>query len=138
MIPVDDLVAWLTKIWDVQEKLASIEMITSAPFREKPGFTVAYLWTREVANENGTVVSSRLAPGAPTPTEVLARIAADRQILALHKMEAWGSSEPGCILCHEDYDWGPETVAGPCETVKLLAQPYADHPGFEEAWRVTA
>lgn len=66
-----------------------------------------------------------------TPTAVLARIAADRQILALHV----GSHEcPGELGW-----WGPDTNAGDwCPTARLLAVPYAERPGYREEWRPDA
>lgn len=39
----------------------------------------------------------------------------------------------GCSTCH---DWDGMTEAlGNCETLRALAQPYADHPDYREEWR---
>lgn len=82
------------------------------------------------------------------PASVLARIAADRQILALHHpdrvLENWYWLERQCAECgHRWHRWIPDTpptVIGPetgCPTVRLLALPYADRPGFRDEWRVS-
>jgi hypothetical protein len=49
------------------------------------------------------------------PARVLAEVEAKRAILAHHELHA----EPF-----------------PCRTMKLLAQPYADRPGWREEWRL--
>lgn len=54
---------------------------------------------------------------------VLAECDAKRRIVALHP-EMLESCQ-GCA--HE---------AHPCRTLRALAQPYVDHPGFDPAWRV--
>lgn len=40
----------------------------------------------------------------------------------------------GCDQCESDSHYDIE-YRGWCETVRLLAQPYADRPGYDEAWR---
>lgn len=76
------------------------------------------------------------------PARVLAEIAAKRAILDLHELVTphddddlapWRESQPGLQLCRE-CDWKPF----PCPTVRLLAQPYADHPDFDPTWRTEA
>lgn len=73
------------------------------------------------------------------PARVLAEVAAKRAILAEHKHAP--ATEPstddfGCQICAYDrgdcvlYGWGW------CNTVRLLAAPYADHPDYDPAWRV--
>lgn len=37
-----------------------------------------------------------------------------------------------CAICWWD---GPRAQAYPCETLMLLALPYADHPDYREEWR---
>lgn len=69
------------------------------------------------------------------PARVLREIDAKRQLLALH--------EPGeteyvdgdvCMVC-EDLDVGDEGPFYPCKTLRLLALPYADRPGYQDDWR---
>lgn len=64
---------------------------------------------------------------------VLAEIDAKRRILDLHH-ETEMESEPdhdrlgaGCAECHH-FDW-------PCDTIRLLALPYAGRDGYREEWR---
>lgn len=67
------------------------------------------------------------------PARVLADVAAKRAILALHS---------GVIVCDVCRDISPYLAAGdsggapwPCDTILLLAQPFADHPDFDPAWK---
>lgn len=64
------------------------------------------------------------------PERYVAECAAKRAIVELHE-DVRGS----CMTC------GAITAIGykedwPCDTIKALAQPYADHPDFDEAWRL--
>lgn len=69
-----------------------------------------------------------------TPSRVLREVAAKRELLELHYD---GNPGPGdihyCGTCHDYYmhqaeDW-------PCETVRVLASAFSDHPDFNEEWR---
>jgi hypothetical protein len=55
------------------------------------------------------------------PARVLAEVAAKRAILELHK-----NIDGLCDRCYMD--------RAPCETVRLLAQPFAGRPGWREEW----
>jgi hypothetical protein len=69
------------------------------------------------------------------PAYVLADIAANRAILKLHKRFQVETERPGCDLCsYRDLD---EQLIGdwPCQTLHLLALPFADHPDYDEEWR---
>lgn len=71
-----------------------------------------------------------------TPSAVLADIAAKRAIVAAHPMEyldAWGTSV--CTTCTSDLNPTWTEGGGPCTTLRLLAQPYAEHPDYGPAWR---
>lgn len=74
------------------------------------------------------------------PARVLAEVAAKRRIVELHtpkdppglhlcpvcvSWEIWRSQEPGESLPLDD---------APCETLRLLALPFADHPAYETEW----
>lgn len=72
------------------------------------------------------------------PARVLAEVEAKRRILDLHAPSADGSECEYCSnLCHSGSGlWCPDPHAPyPCETVRLLALPYADQPGYLEEWR---
>jgi hypothetical protein len=71
-----------------------------------------------------------------------ADIEAKRKILALHASgPEYGyldySGEvmytPACVQCGTA---GEFDVPWPCETLRLLAEPYSGTPGYDEAWRV--
>lgn len=69
-----------------------------------------------------------------SPARILREVAAKRELLELHYD---GNPGPGdvhyCGTCHDYYmhqaeDW-------PCETVRVLASAFSDHPDFDEEWR---
>lgn len=117
----DDIAAWLTQIWDEEEQSARFAHDLAASIDYG---IVDFQWVRFVRDALGGMVRSHsFDAGAPSPASVLARIVADRKILALH---VGGSYPDECGLCNESL---------PCETVRLLAEPYADRPGYNEQWR---
>jgi hypothetical protein len=93
------------------------------------------------------------------PARVLAEVSSKRAILDLHKPchvegDPWsctdghygseglgldGAQPARCGVCWGD-EWdmggGPQLMASPCPTLLAVAQPYADHPDFDPAWRV--
>jgi hypothetical protein len=67
------------------------------------------------------------------PARVLRKVAADRLILDLHFPDTTRYVEP---QCHECSGCGCCSVDWPCDTVKLVALPYAAQPEYGEAWLV--
>ncbi|MFJ9037448.1 DUF6221 family protein [Streptomyces sp. NPDC102406] len=68
------------------------------------------------------------------PARVLREVDAKRQTLALHSVS--GGHECSTRDARGDIDhctWIMEAEA--CTTVRLLALPYADRPGYKETWR---
>jgi hypothetical protein len=78
------------------------------------------------------------------PSRVLAECAAKRAIIELHADGRADLRYPGddlddeiagmpayCVRCEVDH----QGERWPCETLRLLAAPYADRPGFLEEWR---
>ena len=139
----DDLVAWLTQIWDEQEKM--VQAAIDDDGGQDGGFEDEFdrlTKGREIAGPLAFEPSFAEACArmivANTPKLALARIAADRQILALHGVE-W-RQRPEHEIGDSDDPWCPTCLdeAWPCPTLCLLAQPYADRPGFRDEWRVTA
>jgi hypothetical protein len=74
------------------------------------------------------------------PARVLAECASKRRIVELHphteRVIAEGyigaNAGFGCEVCH---DWDGVTEGlGNCDTLRALAQPYADRPGWQEGW----
>lgn len=41
-----------------------------------------------------------------------------------------------CDQCYHDRDYGSIPDKEPCLTLRLLAQPFRDHPDFDPAWAV--
>jgi hypothetical protein len=63
-----------------------------------------------------------------SPWRVLEECRAKRELVELHDEN---SSIPGretlsCWVCGDDY---------PCQTLRIMAIPYADHPQFHPGWR---
>lgn len=124
-----DLVTWLTQVWDEDEALATSALdLSKVHIPTGDGYEIRYTWMRELLL-NDKLQSGWTMEAASTPASVLTRVAADRKILALHA-QTWDQGRyETCDTC-----WGE----WPCVTARLLAQPYADREGWQEAWRVTA
>ena len=73
------------------------------------------------------------AAGVRAGQMLLAEVAKDRAILALHR--------PGhgdlCRIC-DPLAFLPAVMAYPCQTVRLLAAIDADHPDFDPSWKPVA
>lgn len=73
------------------------------------------------------------------PDRVQAECDAKRRILKLHEPRDWDEGvgpdvpkgTPVCTTCGDGEFW---SVAHPCDTLRLLALPYADHPDYREEW----
>jgi hypothetical protein len=66
----------------------------------------------------------------------MADVAAKRQILAMHKRTATRAGDRLIEHCSCQDDWS--TIFGrywPCDTLSLLALPYAGHPDYREEWK---
>lgn len=132
MTPVDDLAAWLTQVWDEQEKREAgryrpregMELAEASPTDDGDMFIRWERGGRPEFLSREEYVSQFLEP-APDPF-TLARIAADRQILArcLKVLSLPASAW--------EYSDAPDLAEA---TIRDLAQPYASHPGFREEWR---
>lgn len=94
----------------------------------------SYPWGSE-----GTELQFMAGPGHPS--RVLAEVAARRRIVEMHtpkgrtglhlcpvcvSWEMWLSQEPGGALPLDD---------APCDTLRLLALPYAEHPDYRQEWK---
>lgn len=66
----------------------------------------------------------------PDPRRALAEVAAKRAIVDLHPIP--------CLSCAVGVPDPDEYGDLPCPTLLYLAQPYAEHVGWDEAWRVDA
>lgn len=60
-----------------------------------------------------------------------------------HEEDKYISDEPACRQCTTSTQkwritsmWDTaERIVAPCDTIRILAQPYADRPGFRTEWR---
>ncbi|MFF3911985.1 DUF6221 family protein [Streptomyces sp. NPDC001852] len=60
------------------------------------------------------------------PAQVLRELQAKRALLEEHRMRDDGT----CRTCRE-----AACPRSPCTTLRLLAVPYAGHPGYDDSWR---
>ena len=73
------------------------------------------------------------------PARVLAEVEAKRQIMGLHPVIGGWEDEDGhdrglgCECCGHSEEYSDR--GGWCETLRLLALSYADHPDYRDAWR---
>jgi len=89
------------------------------------------------------IVAHQLTHAYPDQVFRLAECASKRAIVALHYAAATYQRKNGRLLktptgwyCDEcQWDEGP-VGEYPCTTLRLLAVPYADRPGYDEAWRL--
>ena len=88
---------------------------------------------------DGTAVAEHIA--RHDPARVLAECEAKRRIVELHwGRRTWVEAEspvPGayvCDFCSAD-DAPPDWTLYPCDHLRLLALPYADHDSYQESWR---
>lgn len=69
------------------------------------------------------------------PARVLRDVEAKRAILRAHWRDNDGAG-PVCYTCGDaDPNTGKREGEWPCETLRLLALPFADHKDFDESWR---
>lgn len=111
----------------------------SVALHVRPGGNMVVTWYRHPAE--GWDDMAKLRDWANTENgwtqeRVLREIEAKRQLIDEHQDVNDGS----CSTC-VDGEWGYPTHGGsspqrfPCKTLRLLALPYADRPGYMEEWR---
>ncbi|WP_406200107.1 DUF6221 family protein [Streptomyces sp. NBC_01017] len=131
----EELVQWLGEQLDEDERTARR---AGDSFRQigETGVIVAAEGDRaeECASANWAGVAEHIV--RHDPARVLREIDAKRQILALHiPFRVDGDPWPGCSTCSWRNDMEDLQVQYPCATLRLLALPYADRPGYREEWR---
>lgn len=143
--PLADLTEWLIGILNADEKSAK-SRYTFNPNAPAVSVTTGpdegWVTVSRGDSDLGTYMTwdeyrSTYCIPAPADPRVLARIAADRQILALHVPTDWGDC-PRCVRETSHDDDGVEYSvyeSHPCTTTRLLASAYADHPGYQESWK---
>jgi hypothetical protein len=127
----NDLASWLL------EQIAADEQVARAAISEgKPYFAVKG-WASFDADLGDYVMfdwppGSGEAPDVSLPARVLAECEAKRRIIELHDRphECSTYDHNGDI---DNCTWVLQSED--CSTVRLLALPYADRPGYDESWR---
>ena len=114
----DPLEEYFGENWDGDER--TITLITREEFDTHSVGPLAHSVLSYV-EEVRTVDAAHIA--RHDPARVLAEVDAKRRTLNLHPLRSDGR------ICNEDED------IYPCETVRLLALPYADRPGYRQEWR---
>ena len=134
---MDDLVRWLGEQLDEDERIA--RGATDGPWTR---------WQGGRLHGFGDLIHPVLTPGQKPgakavivtaswldadhiaewdPARVLREIDTKRRIIDEHTLNGWV-----CSTC-DDGEVPPQ--AFPCPTLRLLALPYADRPGYREEWR---
>lgn len=150
-IPDLTLAAFLLARLDEDERIA--RAVTSTPWRRGTGTAAAeggegwdqdVVWrTFEVEGDAGLYTDDEddaAHIARHNPARVLREVEAKRRLVELHEQVpgtpgAYQKDAPatGCKVCHE---WDGVTYAGgDCETLRLLALPFADHPDYCQEWR---
>lgn len=123
MSDVGTLVAFLREQLDRMERAASAAQGLSRP------------WYFDMIDDD----AREFVDLALDPDGVLADIDAKRRMLDEHPhvpAAPWGSTEVTSVGCQVCSGNGQGVIGdGWCKTVRLLALPYADRPGYQEAWR---
>jgi Family of unknown function (DUF6221) len=134
---VSDLVAWLTQIWDEQEKACREAQEAIDTYTATAGQGDLELRWMLQLRHGGVFQAGWDMPGPPTPAQDLARIAANRKILA------WCAERERIYVGtvgddpSDPKNYVPGGLKHPADSVvlRLLASAYADRPGFREEWR---
>lgn len=151
----DDLVTWLRAQLDEDERVAR-EAHDENPGPWRLEDDEPYPDVRDASG--GTVVTVESGfnpPGRASevhiarnhPTRVLAEVESKRRILDLHRLSTerivqsafdpdTGDRRPvewnvECAIC----GWAGDDPASGCDTLRLLALPYADRDGYRQEWR---
>jgi hypothetical protein len=118
---MDDLITWLRAQLDDDERVARA---TS----DGRWFSADILRVNLAASQGDAEHIARW-----DPARVLRKVAAERRILDEHPTMVYTDGQPGYSQVLNDHVCpGDQT---PCTTLRLLALPYADQPGYREEWR---
>jgi hypothetical protein len=132
-----DLVVWLRAQLDEDERVARAAGVSASGSR----WHVADRGAVIVRGDDGMVVV--FDEGSPSgeeaehiarwdPARVLAEVDAKRRILDVHP----GDDEvSGQVFCGDGIGLVGCKWAYPCPTIRLLALPFADRPGYRAEWR---
>lgn len=139
---MDELIAWLRQQLDEDLDAARVAAaLTRSPWTsEGPTVTCADGFPVVSHGDGEAATAHHIARW--DPARVLAEVETKRRILDLHAPAADYKDRVQCgycaSLCHSRSGLGcdePADAMYPCETVSLLAQAYAEQPGWREEWR---
>ena len=137
-----DLVEWLRAQLNDDEAAAEACLplhLRVGRFRGKevPRWRITKSGNGIIDEDGGTLRAQQIFPAEAEhvirhdPARVLREIEAKRQIVEQHRPVGYGDV---CLsYCHTRTPSQPQTW--PCLTLRLLAAPYADRPGYRESWR---
>ena len=124
---MDDLVRWLSAQLDEDERIArAVHGPVDGPLG-KTWWTPEEVKTRLCDDQIHMSDAQHIA--AWDPARVLREIEAKQRILVEHRQ----TQPRWCAVCDVPGDYQGREYA--CTTVRLLALPYADRPGYREEWR---
>ena len=140
--PVDDLVQWLGAQLDEDERIARAASL--GPWVQSGigdyGWSVTFgrpgAGVETDDSEQGLADADFIA--AHDPARVLREIDAKRQLVVAHapgRPKGRPSMEAHCQSCTTAQAWDEAAAASNCRTLRLLALPYADRPGYRDDWR---
>jgi hypothetical protein len=138
---VDDLAMWLTQIWDEDEQTRLDELRAMSLVRiiahpnQQTGQRLAMCdfcdggWLAEGSRIEMEGAELQHLREKHDHEVTLARIAADREILAEYVKEQW------VIGQGHRTEWTEGGQSARRTVLKYLALPHADRPGYREEWR---
>lgn len=146
---MDDLVAWLTRIWDEDEAIAERvpadqRSWTWTPNAKHPDYSgeVREIFLQACNSEDPQYVQFEAGQhiARHDPAAVLSRITADRKILAwcTERDQVYiGGFGFGRQDRSDPKNYVPGSLTHPADSVviRLMAEAYDDRPGYCEEWR---
>jgi hypothetical protein len=116
-----DLAGWLREAYDAREQEAQMLLAEAQQ-------------ALDLLRDHQPQLLGRMIPGwhawpdvKRTAEMTLAEVAANRRLLELHPTAGLLSAPDSCGSC--------AAHPGPCDTLRLLAQPYAGREGWREKWQ---
>jgi hypothetical protein len=148
---VDDLVRWLSEQLDEDERIARAVRVPH-DWHQGPGddpewtdAEMVCMWPPEFHTPyerdkhwrglgvEGAELAAHIA--AHDPARVLREIDAKRRLVECHEPWTASNGDTICGRCGREHIDGRPGGHFPCQTLRLLALPYADRPGYREEWR---
>ncbi|MER5875413.1 DUF6221 family protein [Streptomyces sp. NPDC001910] len=140
---MNDLVQWLGEQFDEDQRIA--EAAPRGPWSMDDAGSIADADGTRVILAVGTTLDGRVSrwPEPPTvasvtawdPARVLRETEAKRQIMECHESWVADNGDIICGRCGREHIDGRPGGHFPCQTLRLLALPYTDRPGYREEWR---